>query len=62
MDYGELVSSLELEALENPGEKVGELCAHAAEAIVAFHNRACELEADIEDLLQRIANLETMRP
>jgi len=51
MDYIELVTSLEFEALEHPGERVGDLCAQGAAAITALHNRASELEADIEDLL-----------
>ena len=52
MDYRELVSSLEFEGLEHPGERVGELLAQGATGITALHNRSGELEADVEELLQ----------
>jgi len=61
MDYKELVSSLESEALAQGGEKVAELCAQSAAAITALHNRASELEADIEDLLQDLAIITAAR-
>ena len=61
MGYIELVTSLEFEALEHPGERVGELCAQGAEAITALHNRASELEADDEELLQELATIKAAR-
>jgi hypothetical protein len=61
MDYIELVTSLEFEAQEHPGERVGELCAQAAEAITALHNRAGEFEVDIEELLQEVATIKAAR-
>jgi predicted transcriptional regulator len=61
MDYLDIVTSLECEALEHPNERVGELCAQGAIAITALHNQASELQADIEDLLQEIATIKAAR-
>ena len=57
----ELVTSFESEALEHPSERLGELCALASEAITTLHNRASELEADVEDLLEELATIKAAR-
>jgi len=61
MDYIELVTSLEFEALEQIDSRAGELLAQAAEAITALHNHASGLQADIEDLLQDLATIKAAR-
>jgi hypothetical protein len=61
MDYIELVTSLEYEALEHKESRAGELLAQAAESITALHNRSSELQSDIEDLLQEIAIMKAAR-
>tara|TARA_B110000503_G_C6918778_1_gene317817 strand:+ start:132 stop:332 length:201 start_codon:yes stop_codon:yes gene_type:complete len=61
MAYMELVTSLESQVQENPSERVGELYAQSAAAITALHNRASELEANVEDLLQELATIKAAR-
>jgi hypothetical protein len=61
MDYIELVKSLEYEALEHKDSRAGDLLAQAAEAIAALHNGSCELQSDIEDLLQELAIIKAAR-
>lgn len=61
MDYIELVTSLEYEAMEHTDSRAGALLVQAAEAITTLHNRSCGLQADIEDLLQEIATMKAAR-
>lgn len=61
MDYAELVTSLEYEALEQTDSRAGALLAQAAEAITALHNGSSELQSDIEDLLQEVATIKAAR-
>ena len=61
MDYQELVSSLECDAVEHRETRTGELLAQAAEAITTLHNHASALESDVEDLLQEIAAIKAAR-
>tara|TARA_R110002049_G_C9087505_1_gene556070 strand:- start:1163 stop:1363 length:201 start_codon:yes stop_codon:yes gene_type:complete len=61
MDYIELVTNLEFEALEQTDTRAGALLVQAAEAITALHNRSREQQADIEDLLQELATIKAAR-
>jgi hypothetical protein len=61
MDYIELVTSLEYEALEHKDSRAGDMLAQAAEAITALHNRSSDLQSDIEDLLQELSIFKAAR-